>query len=221
MKNLVKFISFALLFLTIQKSSVAQVMDIDKTVYKTVQINDQTWMAENLNVTHFSNGDVIPEAKTPEEWIDASNHDNPAWCYYNNDPLNGKTYGKLYNQYAVNDKRGLAPAGWHLPGEKEWAKLIQNMGGQSLAGLKMKSNTGWKSVPDDTYPKTFEALPGGYRYDFGKAVFENIGKFGNWWSTEKTEEGEGLIHSLAGTNNILVLTTDSRGAGMSVRCIKN
>ena len=79
------------------------VTDIDGNTYKTVTIGEQTWMAENLNVSKFRNGDEIPEAKTNEEWIKAGNEGKPAWCYYENIPANGEKYGKLYNWYAVTD----------------------------------------------------------------------------------------------------------------------
>jgi len=81
----------------------------------TVNIGTQTWMAKNLNVSIFANGDPIPEVKTNEEWKKAAEEKKPAWCYYENDPANGAIYGKLYNWYAVSDPRGLAPKGWHIP----------------------------------------------------------------------------------------------------------
>jgi hypothetical protein len=83
------------------------ITDIDGNVYKAAIIGDQHWMVENLNVSHFRNGDPIPEAKTNEEWELAGTEGKPAWCYCNNDPGNASTYGKLYNRYAVNDPRGL------------------------------------------------------------------------------------------------------------------
>ena len=82
-----------------------------------VKIGSQVWATENLNVDRFRNGDPIPQAKTAEEWQNAGNNQQPAWCYYNNDPKNGESYGKLYNWYAVNDRRGLAPQGWHIPSD--------------------------------------------------------------------------------------------------------
>ena len=110
--------------------------------YKTVTIGTQVWMKENLNVSTFRNGDSIPEAKTEEEWRAAGDAKQPAWCYYDNDPKNGEKYGKLYNWYAVNDSRGLAPAGYHVPTDEEWSVLIGFLGDD--AGKKMKSTSGWK-----------------------------------------------------------------------------
>jgi uncharacterized protein (TIGR02145 family) len=107
------------------------------TFSQTVTIGTQVWMKENLNVSTFKNGDPIPEAKTDEEWKKARNNKQPAWCYYDNDLANGAKYGKLYNWYAVNDPRGLAPSGYHVPTDKEWSILTNFLG--SDAGTKMKS----------------------------------------------------------------------------------
>jgi uncharacterized protein (TIGR02145 family) len=111
--------------------------------YKSIKIGNQTWMTSNLNVSTFRNGEAIPEAKTDEEWRRARENKQPAWCYYDNDPKNGIKYGKLYNWYAVNDPRGLAPAGWHVPSDAEWTTLEDQLGND--AGKKMKSTSGWDS----------------------------------------------------------------------------
>ncbi len=112
---------------------------------KTVTIGTQVWMTKNLDVAKFRNGDLIPEAKTNEEWDEAGRNRKPAWCYYNNDPANGAKYGKLYNWYAVNDHRGLAPEGYHIPSDKDWEVLSDYLGGVDVAGKKIKSNIGWGS----------------------------------------------------------------------------
>jgi hypothetical protein len=101
-------------------------------------------MAENLNVFYFKNGDAIPVVKTAEEWAKAGENQQPACCYYENNAENGKTYGLLYNWYAVNDKRGLAPAGYHIPTYDEWTTLTTYLGIE-VAGTKMKSTSGWNS----------------------------------------------------------------------------
>ncbi len=113
---------------------------------QTVTIGKQVWMTKNLNVDKFRNGDSIPQAKTYEEWEAAGENKQPAWCYYDNDPANGAKYGKLYNCFAVNDSRGLAPAGYHIPSDEEWTKLTDYLGESSAAGTKMKSASGWKSI---------------------------------------------------------------------------
>jgi uncharacterized protein (TIGR02145 family) len=126
--------------------------------YKTVTIGTQVWMKENLNVSTFRNGDSIPEAKTEKEWIAAGYNEQPAWCYYNYDHVNGTKYGKLYNWCAVNDARGVAPSGYHVPTDVEWTVLADFLGGESVAGGKMKSTIGWdnyKTGGSKTCPNCF------------------------------------------------------------------
>ena len=114
-----------------------------------VKIDSQIWMNQNLNVNTFKNGDPIPHAKSNDDWEKAGKNKQPAWCYYENDPKNGAKYGKLYNWYAVNDKRGLAPAGWHVPTDAEWTIYETFLGTE--AGKKFKSTSGWKDfVTDNT-----------------------------------------------------------------------
>ena len=116
----------------------------DGQTYKTVKIGNQVWMAENLNVDKFRNGELIPEAKTNEEWRKAGENRQPAWCYYDNDPENGRYYGKLYNWYAVSDSRGLAPKGLHVPSEAEWLTLIDYLGGKRERDSLRKNSGSWK-----------------------------------------------------------------------------
>jgi uncharacterized protein (TIGR02145 family) len=111
-----------------------------------VKIGNQIWMSKNLDVSTFLNGEPIPQAKDVEEWKHASTNEIPAWCYYEFNKSNGKKYGKLYNWYAVSDSRGLAPQGYHLPTDEEWTTLTDFLGGRDIAGKKMKSKDGWKSI---------------------------------------------------------------------------
>jgi uncharacterized protein (TIGR02145 family) len=105
---------------------------------QSIKIGTLTWTAKNLDVTTFRNGDSIPQAKSDAEWVAAGENYQPAWCYYDNDPKNGTKYGKLYNWFAVNDARGLAPSGWHIPTDEEWTELSTFLGGEDVAGDKMK-----------------------------------------------------------------------------------
>ena len=109
---------------------------------QTVTIGTQVWTSKNLDVTTYRNGDVIPHVQDQEAWATLT---TGAWCYYNNDPANGTKYGKLYNWYAVNDARGLAPQGYHIPSEAEWDTLLHYLGGCFAADTKMKSSSGWNS----------------------------------------------------------------------------
>ena len=116
-----------------------------------IKIGTQTWCNKNLEVSKFRNGDAIPLAKTNSEWELAGQNGQPAWCYYENKGENGTTYGKLYNFYAVNDPRVLAPNGNHIPTDEEWTILTDYLGGDSIAGRQMKSTSGWNSF-DGTKP---------------------------------------------------------------------
>ena len=98
----------------------SQIKDIDGNIYGITKIGKQYWTTKNLNVSRFRNGDPIPEAKTKDEWIQAGIKKQAVWCYYDNDFKNGTKYGKLYNWYAVNDPRGLAPEGWDIPTDDDW-----------------------------------------------------------------------------------------------------
>ncbi len=140
--------SFLMLVLVMFCASFLQAQTYTKgkgRTYSTVIMGKQVWMAKNLDVDKFRNGDRIPQAKTNEDWKKAGENQEPAWCYYDNDREYGKKYGKLYNWYAVSDPRGLAPKGWHVPTDEEWLKLTDYLGGDKVAGTKMKSTSGWKS----------------------------------------------------------------------------
>ena len=103
------------------------VKDRDGNTYKVVKIGNQTWMGKNLNVSKFENGDEIPEARTPEEWEKYGNESQPAWCYYEFNPKNSKKNGKLYNWFAVNDPRGLAPEGFEVASDQNWKELAETV----------------------------------------------------------------------------------------------
>jgi uncharacterized protein (TIGR02145 family) len=140
-------------------------------------------------VSKFRNGDVIPEAKTYEEWRNAGHRGLPAWCYYENKTENGEKYGKLYNWFAVNDPRGLAPDGWHVPSDNEWSILIDFLGGNDIAGKKMKSTSGWNKISlfksgNGSNESGFTGLPGGYRDNDGS--YYDIGTIGYWWSSSES-----------------------------------
>jgi len=146
-----------------------------------IQIGTQTWSLTNLNVTKYANGDIIPEITDETEWAAAT---RGAWCYYNNDSSQGQIYGKLYNGYAVNDPRGLAPSGWHIPTDPEWGILSTYLGGNSVAGGKMKEGgtAHWDSPNTGaTNTSGFTALPGGTRNIF--AQFLSINQSINLWSS--------------------------------------
>lgn len=138
-------------------------------------------MARNLDLATFRNGDIIPEAKTAGEWNAYNQAFEPAWCYNNYNPIDGIKYGKLYNWYAVNDKRGLAPRGWHIPSDKEWAVLSDFLGGDDIAGAKMKSKNDWIENGNGTNSSGFTGLP--VDGVDGTGSFPEIGSGTSWWSS--------------------------------------
>lgn len=186
-----------------------------------VTIGTQTWMKKNLDVSKYRNGDVIPEVTDPSAW---ANLTTGAWCYYENKTKNGTNYGKLYNWYAVNDPRGLAPKGWHIPNEEEWTLLTNQLGGEDSAGGKMKEtgSTHWKSPNTAaTNSSGWEGLPGGYRND--KGPFYDLGGSGKWWSS--TEGGYysyyAWVRQLSFPYGFIGRYAFKKRFGFSVRCIRD
>ncbi|MCX6144757.1 MAG: S41 family peptidase [Ignavibacteriales bacterium] len=185
-----------------------------QSTVKSVKIGNQVWMAENLSVSRFRNGDPIPEAKTNEEWARAGREEKPAWCHYNNDPENGKTYGKLYNWYAVNDRRGLAPEGWHIPTIDEFDTLETNVNEDANA-LKVIGQGPGNVAGTNT--SGFSALFAGLRYDDGFLRLKRRTFF--WSSTEGNASGAYQIHLDDTNSNIGASIAWPKELGLSVRCL--
>jgi uncharacterized protein (TIGR02145 family) len=176
-------------------NSQAQITDIDGNSYDTVRIGTQTWMAENLNVSRFRNGDVISEARTRSQWIKACKTQQPAWCYYKNKKKNGEKYGKIYNYFAVHDQRGLAPENWHIGNHDDWYLFIDSICGEpvSLSEIptedvknitsKIKSTNGWKQGQNGSDSLGFCALPSGLRNNRG--FYLERGYQAIWWVEAK------------------------------------
>lgn len=189
--------------------------------YKTIKIGETVWMAKNLNVSHYRNGDPIPQVQADDEWRAL---ETGAWCYYENKAKNEKTYGKLYNWYATNDARGLAPKGWHIPTDKEWSQLYHYLG-DDAAGGKMKSRRGWeKNLYENgngTNESGFKGLPGGMRDGDrgGGGYFQLVGKYGAWWSS--TEEISGASFHQLKMDAYPYCNDVEKQAGASVRCVKD
>lgn len=153
------------------------IVDIDGNVYHTVAIGNQVWMAENLRVTRFRNGDRLPMVTDHYTWNQFA---GSAYCHYNNDTNKSKPYGLLYNWHVINDHRNIAPEGWHLPSELELATLIAYVGGDTIAAGKLKHTGHWLSPNAGAVNNHgFSALPGGYRLHDGS--FHTLGSNGYWW----------------------------------------
>ena len=207
------------------------VTDIDGNVYLTVVIGDQEWMAEDLKVTRYRNGDGVPNETDGETWAGLT---TGAYCEYGNDPNNVTTYGRLYNWYAVNDTRGIAPAGWHVPSDEEWKQLELNLGmsqaqaddihwrGTDEGGKLKESGTSHWLPPNAgaTNSSGFTALPGGDRY-YGGAFSTLLGEAANYWSTTEYP-GEVAWHRFVYYQNSQIYRGhDSKRYGFSIRCVKD
>ena len=188
-----------------------------------VVIGNQVWMNKNLDVDKFRNGDPIPQAQTASDWIRAGENGQPAWCYFDEDPSNyerlsdipnnGEKYGKLYNWFAVNDPRGLAQFGWHVPSDQEWKILKNHLGGEEMAGSKLKSTTGWIEGKNGTNSSGFSAVPGGGRRNNG--TFINPINHDKWWSSTEYKSSYAISHS------VFYDDATSKTLGFSVRLIKD
>lgn len=185
---------------------------------RTVSVGKQEWLGKNLNVDHFANGDPIPEAKSIDDWKRAGENKQPAWCYYDNDPAKGRTYGKLYNWYAVNDPRGLAPKGWHVPNDAEWNSMTSYLGGEATAGSSLKNNYGWENNGNGNNNSSIAGLPGGYRKPNG--TFFDLGNYAIWWSSSGTT-GYASLRILHYANSKVYSRVDKKSWGYGVRCLRD
>jgi uncharacterized protein (TIGR02145 family) len=198
--------------------------------YNSVKIGAQEWMTKNLDVDRFRNGDLILEVQGEDAFRQAGIRGQPAWCYYNSDPLNGEKFGKLYNWFAVNDPRGLAPQGWHIPSLEELKVLVKFAGGKDIAGQKLKSKFDWISN-DAKFPLKrgidffgFSALPGSSHNSFG-FIDGSLNGSGFWWTSTK-EVYDNIITdayfwSIYAEANYININATSIFSGMSIRCIKD
>ena len=195
------------------------VTDIDGNTYRTIVIGNQEWMAENLTVEHYANGDPIPNVTNSGQWAGLS---TGAWCYYNNDPQFECPYGKLYNCYTVADPRNVCPTGWHVPTDAEYTILTNYLGGVQLVGGKMKS-TGLQYWLNPNYAATnesgFSGLPGGYRNNGGP--FYNFGSYGHWWSSTEYLAANAWSRGLYYDGGVVDRGNSSKRSGFSVRCLRD
>ena len=196
----------------------------DAASYPNVTIGGQIWVQKNLNVCTYRNGDIIPEVTDPVQWESLT---TGAWCYYNNDPATAQIYGKLYNWYAVNDPRGLAPVGYHIPTDAEWTILTTNLGGQSVAGGKMKESgtVHWQSPNTGaTNSSGFTSLPGGQRR-LPNGLYAYLGTMGCYWTSSETDATHAWFRYLYHNNTLIVGGgaggLDLKILGLSVRCLKD
>lgn len=195
------------------------VTDIDGNTYKTVVIGNQTWMAENLKTTHYSNGDQIPNIINNSEWV-YSNYG--AYCWMENDEKYKKIYGAIYNYYAVVDRRNVCPSGWRVPSKNDWVSLEYNAGDNELTGgyLKEEGYDHWYKPNLRADNRTgFTALPAGGRGVDGN--FSAIGQDCYWWSTTGVSTSIAYARHLNYNMSSFQSGQGGKLLGFSVRCVKN
>lgn len=193
------------------------VIDIDGNVYKTVKIGNQIWMAENLKTTRYNDGNPIPNIIYNNEW---NNLKTGAFCYYNDEYSNNSVYGKLYNWYAVGTDK-LAPIGWHVPSNAEWTELINYLGGDEIAGGKMKSTNYWKSPNKGANNSSgFTGFPAGCRIDYGQSS-NDIGVYGYFWSSTEFDKDYAWPCYLHYNGSSVIRSIFVKTRGKSVRCVKD
>ena len=196
-----------------------------------VTIGSQTWTTKNLDVATYSDGTIIPQVTDPAKWASLT---TGAWCYYDNNSVNGATYGKLYNWYAAagiwneasgtdaSQRKQLAPTGYHVPSDAEWTTLTDYLGGANFAGGKMKESgkKHWNSPNQDaTNSSGFTGLPGGCRVNDG--AFDGIGSYGFWWSSSEDDTADAWYRYLNSNFGNAYRNYSYETVGFSVRCLRD
>ncbi len=223
LKILLVISAVALTSLSAQTDSIT---DREGNVYQTVQIGDQWWMAENLRVTQFANGDQIPQLTNATEW---ANTLKGAYCYYGNKTYFADTYGNLYNWYTVEDERGVCPVGWHVATDEDWIIMEMHLG---MSAEEAERMTAWRGtdegdkIKDESFGGNnsagFTALGTGYRDPEG--IFKAMGTDNDYWtSTPYDNRGntEGVLHGLLNTNPSTVRNFHVPGYGFCIRCVRD
>ena len=218
-----KFFYLMLLFTTsvYAQTPGAGVTDIDGNNYATVIIGNQEWMAENLKVTRFSNGDVIANETDVPSWVAST---NPLWCHYNNDTTYETPYGKMYNGYVAKDTRNVCPSGWVVPVEQDFIDLDTYLGGASVAGAKLKETgtSNWANGNTGSNSSGFNGIPGGI-VSVNDTTCNAFGVGGAYWtSDERTVQNQGMftLYLFFNLDNTQ-LNFSATNMGMNIRCLKS
>lgn len=215
-----------------EKEIIPTVTDIDGNIYQTIMIGDQWWMMENLKVTHYRNGEPIPNVIDSIEWTRLPS--SGAYCNYDNDETHVAIYGLLYNWYAVDDSRNIAPEGWHVPTDEEWKTLEMYLGMDQLTAdssglrgtdeggkLKEIGTTHW-NYPNRgaTNESGFMALPSGFR-ESNDGKFGGIGKHVYLWSATECRWNAAWNRSISYHDSRITRGIPSKDGGNSIRCIED
>ncbi len=189
--------------------------------FPNVKICYDTWMIKNLNVRKYRNGDTIPIVTDPTVW---KNLTTGAMCWYNNDISTDSTYGLFYNWYAVNDPRGLAPEGWHVPTLLEWVTMENCLGKEEIAGGKLKSTSSlWSAINTGATNRSgFTGIPARFR-DGNSGLFDNTSNFiiGSWWTSSQYGLNQASVKYLINNGKMVLSPVANKSYGLSVRCIKD
>jgi uncharacterized protein (TIGR02145 family) len=213
-------------------ATILTVTDASGNTYPAVTIGTQVWMAENLRTTKYRDGSNIPVVTSNTTWANNWNNGNPLsqpmMCWYNNDQATytANKFGALYNWYAINPatngNKNVCPSGWHVPTDAEWTTLTNSLGGESVAGGKMKS-TGtqyWLLNEGATNESGFSGLPGGSRAS-DSGAFGNLGFLGWWWSASESGAETAWTRDLGLNSAGLVRFNNPKRDGFSVRCLRD
>jgi uncharacterized protein (TIGR02145 family) len=206
--------------------------DVEGNSYKTVTIGTQTWMAENLKVSKYNDGTDIPNITDKVEW---QNNTTGAWSYFYNTANNNAKFGKLYNWYALskatNGNKNVCPEGWHVPSDAEWTVITDYLGGNLVAGGKMKEVgiKNWDSPNiEATNVSLFTALPGGTRDSNGYFSpvtslydYSPMGIIGSWWSSSESNANNARYLYLGSVSQSSYRNNDNKKKGFSVRCLRD
>jgi uncharacterized protein (TIGR02145 family) len=222
----------------IQESMTKLVDSVNNMTYGVVKIGNLYWMTENLNSINYSDGSRIQDLnvklsetlfynsspvnlRTNYTWGRAAQNNQPGWCHYDNNPLNGEKYGKLYNWFALNSPSGLCPKGWVIPSIDDWKELVNFFGGESKSGTDLRSNSGWQTdyigVGNGTNKSNFNGKPGGQIHSGGKSDLE--GRYGYWWSSSSFNDFSAYTFGLNQSEKAS-FNSSEKNRGLSVRCVK-
>jgi uncharacterized protein (TIGR02145 family) len=216
--------SFILLTTNCRRSTITpvdpaptSVTDIDGNVYGVVKIGNHYWSTENLRTSHYNDGTAIPTGLSNTAWSATT---TGAYALYNDELSNNTTYGKLYNWHAVNTDK-LAPAGWHVPSSAEWDELINAIGGNSVAGGKMKSTSSLWEAPNAGADNStgFNALPSGYRGTGGG--YSVLGKAAYWWHRNERNSTQANYTDVSASLPNSFSNAATKTFGYAIRLVKD
>ncbi|RMZ48950.1 hypothetical protein EB821_04880 [Candidatus Marinimicrobia bacterium PRS2] len=212
-----------------------EVCDIEENCHETIQIGEQVWMTENLNVTHYNNGEEIPNITNNGDWVGLT---TGAYCDYDNNPTYSETYGRLYNWYTVDDDRGICPEGWHVPSDEEIKELEMFLG----MSEEEANNEGWRGTDEGSQlagnselwssvystndfvnnpefgTSGFNSLPAGYRVS-SNGYYDSMGNFGYFWSSSGSSSKGAWYRGLNCNYSYVYRLNYDKHYGFSVRCL--